>query len=52
MLQKIDGYKTYISAILIAVYAISGLLMGYHDGNEAFKLVLEAIALASIRHAI
>lgn len=52
MLKNIKGKKTYFTAGLLAVFAVSGLVLGFHDGNEAVKLVLEAIALASVRHAI
>lgn len=50
--QKIDGYKTYATAITMILYAV--VIIGWQgqDWVLAVKLVLEAVAMASIRHAI
>ena len=50
--MKIDGYKTYIVAGLMAVYAIAGGVLGYHDWNDAAAMLLEAAAIAGLRHGV
>jgi len=52
LLKKIDGYKTYTVALAMALYAI--IFIGWYsrDWPSAFKLLLEAMAMAGLRHAI
>lgn len=48
----VNGYKTYIAAGLLAVFAISGFLTGYLEADRAIQIALEAAAIAGLRHAI
>jgi len=50
MLEKIDGFKTYIVASLAIVYAISGLVLGLHDQTTAIEMILAALGMSSLRH--
>ena len=52
MFEKINGKKTYISAGLLVLFAIIGLVLGRLPEQEAIKLIIEAMGLASIRHGI
>lgn len=47
-----SGYKTYILAILGALYAISGFFTGHLDANTAIELLLGSGGLATLRHGI
>jgi hypothetical protein len=48
----ISGYKTYIAAFLLAMFAISGFFTGSLEDMEVFKLLVEALAIAGLRHGI
>lgn len=52
LLTKLDGNKTYITAILIVVYAALGLFLGYHSVDDAIKMILGALGLIGVRSAI
>ncbi len=47
-----DGKKTYLAAAGLALFALLGLALGQHSPDEAFKLLLEAASIASLRHAV
>lgn len=47
-----SGYKSYIVAGALALYALAGLTSGKLDANRAFELIIEAAALVGIRHAV
>ena len=49
--QKMAGYKTYAAAALMAAYAVVGCLMGWHGVDTMTQLLLNAAALAGIRHS-
>lgn len=50
--HKIDGYKSYMAAVALALYAI--FYVGFYEGNwsEVPKSLMEAAVLAGIRSAI
>lgn len=48
----INGKKTYILAVLLAIYAISGWLLGKMSGTDALGLLWSSGVIASIRMAI
>lgn len=52
MLNTLNGYKTYVLAILGLVYAISGFFTGHIDANTAMELILGSGGLATLRHGI
>ena len=54
MLDKLplNGKKTYVVAILVLLNAVSGLLLGYHDGQEALMMIGGALGLTTIGHKI
>jgi len=52
MLKNIDGYKTYLTAAAIAVYAIAGVALGLHSPDRVVELLLQASALIGLRHGI
>ena len=50
--DKIDGYKTYLTAAAIAVYAIAGVVLGLHSQDRVIELFLQAFALVGLRHGV
>jgi len=51
-MNVLNGYKTYIAAAGLTVFAVLGLIYGKLSGVEAGTLVIEAIAIAGLRHGI
>lgn len=47
-----SGWKTYSVAAALCAFAFTGLATGKIDGNHALELILEALALMGLRHAI
>lgn len=52
ILQKINGYKTYIVATVVVLYNLVQLWNGAVDFNTAFANSKDAILAATIRHAV
>ena len=52
MWKSVDGYKTYLTAAAIGVYAIAGVVLGLHSQDRVIELFLQAFALVSLRHGI
>lgn len=52
LLKMTEGKKAYTVAILLAVFAITGFLTGNLEPARVVELVLEALGIAVIRHAI
>ena len=50
--DKVDGYKTYLTAAAIGVYAIAGVALGLHSQDRVIELFLQAFALVGLRHGI
>lgn len=48
----LSGYKTYIIAIGMALYALSAWGLGHIDANEAMRLLMEAAAFAGLRAGV
>jgi len=48
----LEGYKTYICAIATLAYAVGGIVIGKVDPNIAIPLILGALGLGSLRHAV
>lgn len=47
-----SGYKTYLVALAMIVYAWAGVALGKTDPAHAIDLTLEALALAGLRNGI
>ncbi len=52
MKQMVEGKKTYVMAALLAVYAISGAILGKMDWNNAIQLILGSGIGAALRAGI
>jgi len=51
-LKLFDGGKTYIVGVCWIVFAIGGLVVGEHDANTCLELVMQGLALMTVRSAI
>ena len=49
--MKIDGYKTYIIAIGLIMWAAGGLAAGKVDANTAMQSILIALGMMGLRAA-
>lgn len=52
MLNKLDGFKTYIVCILGLSYAAIGFGMGWLDATQAMQFVQISLAAAGLRSAM
>lgn len=52
MLEKVNGYKTYVICGLMFAFATIGLLIGKLDAGQAVTLILEAAAIAGLRNGV
>lgn len=52
LFQKMKGYKTYVIAVLMVIFAVSGVIIGKMSMAEAIQLLLNAAGLAGLRHAV
>jgi hypothetical protein len=52
MLQKLNGYKTYIVCSVVLLYNLVQLWNGSIDANTAFQNSKDAILGCTIRHSI
>lgn len=52
LLAKVKGYKTYAACVGMVLFAGLGLGFSYLSAEEAGKVLLEALALAGLRHSI
>lgn len=50
--MNLNGYKTYILAACLAIWAITGLVLGKVDVNTAVTEILAALTAAGLRHGI
>lgn len=50
--ELLKGKKTYIVALVMAVYAGSALLLGKISQNDAIELLMQAAAVAGLRLGI
>ncbi len=44
-----SGYKTYIVAVAMLVYAVIGLALRYDEPTDSIRLILEALAIIGLR---
>lgn len=51
-IESLKGSKTYIVAVLTALYAILGFNLGHLDANTTVQLLLAAAGLAGLRGGI
>lgn len=51
MLEKIDGYKTYIIAVSMLCYAIGGFISGYVQLQQAIEVALLAAGMMGLKHS-
>lgn len=52
ILTLIQGKKTYIISVLMIVFAISGLVTGQIDNEQAIALILNALGLSALRAGV
>jgi len=48
----LSGYKTYIVAIGMLLYAWGGFVAGIHNWDTAIKMTMEALALMGLRAGV
>lgn len=48
----LNGYKTYIVAVVGALYAITAFLTGHIDANAATEMLVTALGLGALRNAL
>ncbi len=46
------GYVTYISAVLLVVYAVSAMLLGKIDSTEGIPMLIGALTVFGFRRAL
>lgn len=51
-LKKFNGYKTYLVAAAMLVYALIGLALGWVPAEAGMGLVFQALAIAGLRHGV
>lgn len=51
-IDSLSGYKTYICAGLMVLYAVSGYLLKDQTQNQAMTLILQALAISGLRSGI
>ena len=47
-----NGYKTYVAAGAMFVFALYGLITNKLDQNQAIEMILEAAAIVGLRNAV
>lgn len=52
LFSVIDGYKTYVAALMMLIYAFSGYVLGEIDLSRSLEIWLEALSILGLRHAI
>ena len=52
MLNRVDGYKTYLVCLLGVVWAFVGLGMGWLESDQAMTIVLASLGGAGLRHGM
>ena len=51
-LEMLNGRKTYLAAGLLAAFAIIGAITGQLEAAKVGELLVEALALVGLRHAV
>ena len=52
MIAMLANKKTYLAAAVMAVYAVSGLAMGYLEPTRGVEILMAAGAIVSLRLGI
>ncbi len=50
--MKLDGYKTYLTALALICYAIGGFFSGNIELTNAVMILLNGLGLGSLKHAV
>ncbi len=50
--DKMTGYKTYLAAVAMVLFAVYGISGGHIDQAKFIELMTEAAGMAGLRHAI
>lgn len=50
--ERLKGYKTYFTAGMMAMYAVSGWATGHMGIDEAIMILLNAAGVAGLRHGL
>ena len=52
LLLKLEGKKTYLISIAGVVYAITGVVAGYMNPQEALEIVMASLGLSALRAGV
>jgi type IV secretory pathway VirB2 component (pilin) len=52
LFSKIEGYKTYIVAVVTVIYALVTMWNGTMDQHTGVAMILGALGLGGLRHGI
>ena len=52
LLERVDGNKTYVIALLTVLYAVVGVFIGQLTWEHAIELALAGLAAAGFRSAL
>ena len=52
LIDYVNGKKTYIVASLTAFYAVLGVVLGYHDIEKMYELLIIAGGMVGFRSAL
>ena len=50
--QPLDGWLTYLSAVVLLIYAATGMFLGKLQPNEGVPLVIAAFSVFGLRRAV
>ena len=50
--SKVDGYKTYIIAAGVIIFALTQLWAGAVSPQEAFEMAMAALGFSALRHGV
>jgi len=51
-MNLMQGYKTYILALVAVIYAIAGFYSGHIAGQDAVNMMWAALTAGALRHGI
>lgn len=52
VLSFLDGKKSYLVAIALVVYALTGIYTGQMTSDQAIQVILNGLGLGALRSAI
>lgn len=50
--DTINGYKTYLVAVVTIIYAVVGVGISQNDWGSAVNMILGATGLGALRHGV